>query len=151
MKTLTTLFAVALFSSQAFALSNDFKFVAIDETSATNVCLVAAEQGLEAAQKVAKKAGNYNLYDLQATSCNGVNIKRFARKYKQKGADVTALESTKVIYQFKALDNTQATQVCAIAAQQGIKQARKFAGLEAEYITCNGKSLLSFARKYKNS
>ena len=151
MKTLTALFTFALFSSQASALSSDFKFVGIDKTSATNVCLIAAEEGFNAAQKAAKQAPDYNLYDLEATSCNGVNIKRFARKYKLNTVEVTPVVSTKVIYQFKKLDDSQATQVCAIAAQQGVKQAREVAGIEAEYITCNGKSLTRFARKYKNS
>ena len=151
MKTLTTLFTVALFSSQASALSTDYKFVGIDKTSETNVCVVAAKEGFEAAQKAAKLAPDYNLYDLEATSCNGVNIKRFARKYQQNNIELAPVESTKVIYQFKKLDNTEATQVCAIAAQQGVKQARQVAGLDANLIICNGKSLSRFARQFNNS
>ncbi|NVK24563.1 MAG: hypothetical protein HWE10_06525 [Gammaproteobacteria bacterium] len=148
MKKLVALFAATLFTAQASALSTDYKFVGVDATTATNVCLIAAESGFSAAQKAAKEDQNYDLYDLEATSCNGVNIKRFAKKFQQKAAPV---ESTKVIYKFKALDNTEATQVCAIAAEQGIKQARQVAGSDANLISCNGKSLTRFARQYKNS
>ena len=149
MKKLLTLASATLLSTQTLALSNDVKFVAADTDLATDLCLVAAKDGYFAAKVAVKNSADISINELPTVSCNGLSIKRFAKKFAT--VEVESVDINKVNYQFKAIDDSEATQICYVAAQQGIKQAKELAGSNADAIICNGRSLTSFARKYKNS
>lgn len=144
MKTLSLTFALTLTATQASALSNNVKFLAVDSTHETNLCVIAAEQGLKAARYASKLPAKVFL----STLCNNQKIRSFAKKFEAKEALVA---QSSVEYKFKTIDDSIESQTCAVAAQQGLRAATKLAGLDAKSITCNGKSLRSFAKKYSNS
>lgn len=145
MKKLLTLTAITLFSLQATAASN-IKFVAVDQTLETNLCFIAAEQGFDQAKLAAQSNANFNNAEFEATICNGLKIKRFARKFQQK-----LVKTKSTAYRFELLDNTDATRYCAIAAQKGLEEAVSLGGEDVKNLICNGRYISSFARKYQNS
>lgn len=145
MKKLFTLTAITLFSLQATA-ANNIKFVAVDQTLETNLCFIAAEQGYNQAKLAAQTNANFNNAEFEATICNGLNIKRFARKFQQK-----TVKAKSTAYRFELLDNTDATKYCAIAAQKGLAEAVNLGGEEVKSLICNGRYISSFAKKYQNS
>lgn len=145
MKKLLTLTAITLFSVQAIA-ANNIKFVAVDQTLETNLCFIAAKQGFAQAKLEAQKNADFNNAEFEATICNGLKIKRFAKKFQQK------MNNTKsTAYRFELLDNTEATKYCAIAAQKGLEEAVNLGGEEVKNLICNGRYISYFAKKYQNS
>ena len=152
MKNVFTALLLTLASSQAFATQADFKFVGLDNTDATSVCLNAAKVGYYQAKKIAKTAPNFNEVEFITTKCNGLSIRQFANKYVQ--SQLASNESdnqSPVSYQFKTVDNSEASKICAFAAKEGLRKAISVNGEDAKYITCNGLRIESFARKFKNS
>lgn len=147
MKNLLTALLLTLASTQTFAAPSPFKFVASDNTEATQICLTAAEQGYFETRKIAKSSQKFSEVEFMTTKCNGQSIRQFAKKY----TEVADTTFGTVTYKFETLDNSDATQICAIAAQEGLKQALNVGGQDAKYITCNGIRIQSFARKFKNS
>ncbi len=148
MKNLLTAVLLTLTSSQAFATQADVKFVGVDTTEATNLCLSAAKVGYYKAKKMAKSSVMFNEVEFASTQCNGLPIRQFARKYQM--AESTTTEKV-ISYQFKTVDNTQESQICAVAAKDGLKQALNIGGAQARFIVCNGLRIESFARKFRNS
>lgn len=152
MKNVFTALLLTLASSQAFAAQNDYKFVALDNTDATSVCLTAAKVGYYQAKKIARVAPSFNEVEFITTKCNGLSIRQFANKYAQ--SQLVSSDTNKqnqVAYQFKAVDNSEASQICAFAAKEGFRKAINANGEDTKYITCNGLRIESFARKFKNS
>ncbi|GGA64840.1 hypothetical protein GCM10011369_02770 [Neiella marina] len=91
MKTVTAVAAtVALFAAPTFA-SPSLKFVAANDKVETQVCMTAAQQGIQAADAIAK-ANGMNKYQTRSLICNGRPITAFSRKYQQK-ADTAKAES----------------------------------------------------------
>ena len=53
-------------------------------------------------------------------------------------------------YDFVALDDSAHTNLCVVSAKQGLKAAKKLAGVRFDdSITCNGSTIRAFAAKYK--
>jgi len=150
MKKLLTLALAALFTAQSFA-ATDTKFVALDQTLETNLCVIAAKQGYQAAKDTAAQFENFNKSQFKATVCNGVNIQHFASQFEKAKQEVVATEVEQVVYRFKPVDDTYASRFCAIAAKQGLQQAISLGGRQVKGLICNGKTISSFARKYQNS
>ncbi len=145
MKKLFTLAIATMISSQAVA-TEQTKFVAVDKTLETNLCVVAAQQGYEAAVNTATQFTNFSKAQLKDTLCNGLTLKRFAKKY-QANTTETAL----TVYRFKPIDSSNESRFCAIAAEQGLQAAVNLGGKEVKSYICNGKDIAYFARKYQNS
>lgn len=150
MKNLFTAALLVLASSQTIAAPSEYKFVALDQTDATDVCLSAATVGYYEAKKIAKNAASFNEVEFITTKCNGLSIRQFAKKYSALANTTTEVVNT-VSYEFKTVDNTEESLICAVAAKEGMKKAINLGGLEAKSITCNGLRIESFARKFKNS
>jgi hypothetical protein len=150
MKNLFTAVLLTLASSQTFAAPSEYKFVAVDQTDATGVCLSAATVGYYEAKKIAKNTTLFNEVEFITTKCNGLSIRQFAKKYTAQANTATEVVSA-VSYEFKTVDNSEASQICAVAAKEGMRKAINVGGEEAKYITCNGLRIESFARKFKNS
>ncbi len=70
-------FAVAMISFAQADVSTRYKFVAADDAAASNVCVVAAQEGYAAAKAKAAKEG----LELDTVFCNGRNVEHFARRY----------------------------------------------------------------------
>jgi len=150
MKKLFTAALLTLVSAQTFAASSNYKFVAVDQTDATEICLSAATVGYYEAKKIAKKSPLFNEVEFITTKCNGLSIRQFAKKYTEV-ANVPAEVTNTISYKFKTVDNTEASQICAVAAKEGMREAINVGGIEAKFITCNGLRIESFARKFRNS
>ena len=150
MKNLFTAALLTLASSQVFAAPSDYKFVALDQTDATELCLSAATVGYYETKKIARTSSLFNEVEFITTKCNGMSIRQFAKKYTEI-ANVPEQSVNTVAYEFKAVDNTEASQICTVAAKEGMRKAINLGGVEAKFITCNGLRIESFARKFKNS
>ncbi len=83
----TAIVSLAAIAGSANAdVSTRYKFVAADQAQESNVCVVAAQNGYQAAQNVASKAG----LEVDNLFCNGRNVERFARKYSRVSKVATA-------------------------------------------------------------
>lgn len=133
---ITTALFIASFGSQA-ALSSDVKFVAADTSKDTNVCLVALNEGLAAAEQYIGVRGEAAL---EITSCNGVSVYQFVKKYK-----VEKIKPVKVV-KYVPANSSQASELCVIAKEQGLDAVVKVIGQKAKNIYCNGTSIKNFAR-----
>lgn len=98
MKALITTAVVSfatLFTGLAQAeVSTRYKIVAADQAPESNLCVVAATQGIQTARKQAFQQG-LDLQDTRAIQCNGKDIYRFSRQYRGK-AFTTGVASASV-------------------------------------------------------
>lgn len=142
-----TLFAASLtlaLSSTVVAKPANIKFVAMDQNYETQLCLAAAQEGLEAAENLAASFGiNDKGYKLK-TKCNGESLVYFARKYEKK----EQTSQMKTIFKLVVANEATESKICAFAASQGIKTASEQYGY-INNIICNDKPLTKFARRYK--
>ncbi|MBU2919167.1 hypothetical protein KO505_14565 [Psychrosphaera sp. F3M07] len=150
MKTLFTAALFTLVSTQTFAQNSEYKFVALDNSEATDICLTAATVGYYKAKKIAKSSPLFNEVEFITTKCNGLSIRQFAKKYTEV-ANTTEEVINTVSYEFKPVDNDEASQLCAVAAKEGLREAINIGGRDAKFITCNGLRIETFARKFRNS
>lgn len=144
MKKFALLSAVAVMSFNTAAVSNNYQFVGQDESSATNLCLLAAQQGYASAKQFARIEQRLKSAEFDAIECNGQGIRSFARTYKH---EVNSQEQV-TEYQFKLVDSTEATKSCAYAAQNGLDQAIKRDGHKVVKYSCNGLPIRRFVRRY---
>jgi hypothetical protein len=152
MKNVFTALLLTFVSSQALATQSDYKFVALDETTATDLCVSAATVGYFETKKIARRAAWFNEVEFITTKCNGLSIRQFAKKYTEMANTEVTEEATQTVsYKFKTVDNSEESQICAVAAKDGMKQAINLGGLSAKLITCNGMRIESFARRFSNS
>lgn len=145
------LVAATLLTTNAFALSSDYKFVPLNNNEATNLCVVAAEEGLHAAKKVARQEGIFSDVAFNSTSCNDMSIRRFASQFKIESEVVESEEADSVNYIFRTKDQATASLVCKIAAEQGFDEALKVGGRQASNYVCNGLNIKRFARRYNKA
>lgn len=152
MKKLLLLSATLAFSANTMALSNNVKFVQANNSIATNVCYLAATQGVSAAKKQAKRQAGFSDVEFNSTICNDMSIRRFAAKYAN--AEVTQVEINdkgQVEFVFKAVDQSAATQLCKVAAEEGFEAAVAQGGTAAKAVYCNGEKIARFARRYNKA
>ncbi|QOL25424.1 hypothetical protein LP316_14165 [Thalassotalea sp. LPB0316] len=142
MKKLFALVIVSIASTQAFALSSNVKMVALDDSPATNLCIVAAEQGYQAAKKVAVTQFSDANKELSHMTCNGKTLKRFASEV-QKKALPEQPEVVKV-KKFIPANNDDASNLCITALNQGIESIQDEKVLSDLY--CNGVIVTKFAK-----
>lgn len=150
----TTLLFVASFSSQAFVLNSDIQFVAADTSAETNLCMVAAESGYKAANRV--KSADLSL---ATTKCNGLSIQNFAKQYQPVAttttvAPVTTVTTTTILaktYNFVPANNSEESKLCTVAATEGFRAAIQSTELDANNLYCNGSKIKSFAKRYAKS
>lgn len=140
-----SLAVITFFTAQTFAAS-DTKFIALDKTFETNLCVVAAKHGYQMAKETAEQLTHFNRTQFNSTICNGVTIKRFAKKFR-----VQEMPVEHVVYRFKPTDNSNESRFCAIAAEKGLQAAVNLGGKEVKQFICNGKDITKFARKYQNT
>jgi len=152
MKSLLLTGSLLLLSSQAQAFTKNYKFVGVNESEATTLCLTAASEGLEAAKALAAKSNRYSASEFYTTTCNGENISRFSKKYQKQVSSVEQpVKTAKVEYQFKAVDNNDATLLCTLAAEQGFQFVLQQQGYKAKSIYCNGVQIQRFARRFNKA
>lgn len=136
MKTSLIALSALLVSLNSVATENNYSFVASDESEYSNMCVIAAEQGLDAAKKHAANFDN-------STICNGVSITKFAKKYSAKAQQPARFAAVKIV----AADSNVESQLCAQAAKSGIASLG-LAQWKIRDIYCNGQTISRFARSY---
>ena len=124
------LVAATLLSANVFALSSDFKFVPANDSQPTNLCVIAAQDGIAAAKRVARQAGIFSDIAFNMTECNGQNIRRFAAQFKQTPAELETKteESTQIDYEFKVKNAKK-----FIAKGDKVKFTIRFKGRELQH------------------
>ncbi len=99
MKNVLVALTVFLFVSAAQASTANKKFVSMDNTAASNLCVIAAESGYKAAIEHASQIGEINVKEI---ICNGKSIRRFSKQVEVKeeqtkevlvALEVTSLEA----------------------------------------------------------
>jgi len=140
MKNLLLALSTVLFLSTAQASTSNAKFIAKNSTLETNLCLIAAQDGFNAAKKEAAKSTL-----LHNVKCNGLNIKAFAKMYKstQPVASTSSLNNVLIV----PADHNKYSKLCAKAAKSGIKSIRA----AAKGLKCNGEDVSRFVRSLKNT
>jgi hypothetical protein len=149
MKKLALITAIAAFSFNATAASTNYKFVGQDESSATNLCVVAATQGYTAAKRIGRIEQGLVDVEFDTITCNGQRIRTFAKSFEAVTVSAEQTEPEKE-YQFKLVDSTEATQICALAAEKGLQTAIVRGGQKVTSYSCNGLPIRTFARRYAN-
>ena len=81
---LTATSAQATSAQTTSAETTSFKLVAADNSHTSNLCVIAAEQGLRAAKKEARPLGQaYSEFAIRG-SCNGMSVKNFVKSVQAK-------------------------------------------------------------------
>lgn len=141
---LTTL-AIALTCSVASlqAVAQNVVLKPVDENFETKVCYAAATKGYDAATKMIR-ASHQSVADFNSrVTCNGLTVKRFAKKYAQNDVDEDA-----TVIALVAKDKDIASKACVEALEIGEAAARAKYSLEGERILCNFKEMSQFVRQY---
>ncbi|MFC6438732.1 hypothetical protein [Bowmanella sp. JS7-9] len=128
--------AVVAMLVSASVNASEVRYVPVDESIYSNLCVVAAVQGLQAAQQ---QGGA----EFDATiRCNGKLIADFARKIK-----VAAEPVLPVTYKVIAANDQPESALCVRAVKEGVG-ALQLPREELNNIYCNGRTLPNFARTY---
>ena len=122
--------------------TTSINFKALDQSLETQVCIMAATEGLDAAKKlVRKKDINFGLFN-QSVSCNGKSIKSFAKTYFEEEAQ-QEISAQKVVA-VRAKNSSIESQLCIDAVMLGEEQAREKHGLQGVNVLCNNQPLSVF-------
>ncbi|MBD1389620.1 hypothetical protein IC617_09275 [Neiella sp. HB171785] len=73
--------ALVVIASPAFG-STSMKFVAANQNIESQVCVIAAQQGVEAAKQAGAELG-LSTHDVRNLVCNGRQLTSFSRKYQR--------------------------------------------------------------------
>ena len=141
MKNVVIALAVFLFTSAAQASTTIKKFVSLDDTVASNLCVIAAEDGYKKAVDHAKQYGeNY----IKAMTCNGKGIQRFSKSFEMKEV------SSKEVLVIPA-NNSIESNLCALAVKDGLKSVISSTDIDVSQTICNGQQIAHFVKRYSNS
>ncbi|WP_448211989.1 hypothetical protein [Colwellia sp. MEBiC06753] len=144
-----TLFAAALTIAVSFTANanvNNVKFRALDQSAETQICIAAAQGGIDAAKTAANELGlNFNTVK-RHTVCNNQPISQFAAKFLTETAVEASVKPT--IVKFVAADNAPASQICKEAVVNGLSSVKGLRG-NINDIYCNGEIISRFVRKNK--
>ena len=138
MKNILLALAIILFASTAQASTANKKFVSIDNTVASNLCVIAAKDGYKAAVDHAKISGEK---DLKRMICNGKSIKRFAKSFQVK--EILSKEILVV-----PANNSFESNICAQAVKNGLESVNSD---DINQTICNGQQIVHFVKRYSNS
>ena len=141
MKALTVSAVTMALAMSAAPAAAKIKFVGMDETQTTRLCVTAADQGLNAALKLADSLGIKHL-DAKYTVCNGEKLVHFAGKYQQGSA------RTEPIYKVIAKNDNTASQICADAVSHSLEYAEEKYG-DISNVICNGRKIAYFVKRYQ--
>ncbi|WP_286235105.1 hypothetical protein [Thalassotalea sediminis] len=139
MKKLVLGFSLLLTATAANAISDNAKFVGVDKSLETSLCVTAVTKGFSAAYQEALTVSKTYAQTLHMNSCNGVSIKQFA-------SPAINTVKTKVVKIVPA-DQSAESKLCVLAAQEGYKALLKKHNKALERIVCNGKEIKSFAKQ----
>lgn len=81
-KALTIALLLSSTSAMATTSQSTVKLVAGDLTPASNLCIIAAQEGIKAAKIAARKMLPKAEKVEYSTTCNGMTLNKFAKQYK---------------------------------------------------------------------
>lgn len=143
MKTVLVAVLTLAVSFGVSAKISNVEFRAIDKAVDTQVCIAAAQGGMEAAKATAKALGvNFSVIK-RHTVCNDQSIRSFAAKFNKQEAQPQPKKT--VAYKFVVADSAPASLICKDAVMNGLKDAATRHNLKDVY--CNGELINRFVRK----
>ena len=137
----TTVALVTVFAPSAQAV----EFVNKDNSAYGQLCITA----VESREALAKEADLQKLtnFEIREIRCNDMSIESFARKYR---AVVTT--ETAQAFDFENTNQANESELCIAAATSNAAfnetKTRLFANTHVSNVSCNGKPLASFAKRY---
>ncbi|OUL58071.1 hypothetical protein [Pseudoalteromonas ulvae] len=140
-KSLITVSAL-LVSTQVVA-SNQHDFIAMNESVDTQICIVAAKQGFNAARDFASENGQYISRYNPNFYCNGQRINEFSANFTRVASQ--AQSEVKQVSLFAA-DEKHESNICVAAAKEGLAVVKS--KTDAKQIKCNGESITRFVKRY---
>ena len=143
MKNLLVVFSLVLFTSTASASSSNVKFVSLDNTAESKICVFAAENGYRAAKKQVEKM--HNIYAFNIT-CNGQSMRSFSNTFNSQPE-----KAVKKSVLVKPANNSLESKICAKAVQTGIESVAKSTKYDVNEMVCNGLSISKFVERYSNT
>lgn len=146
MKNLLVILSLVLSANAANASNSNVKFVGVDNTTETNLCVMAAKNGYKAAVKEIKKTKDIIAL---GTTCNGQSIRSFSETYQLKPVSIESNVDKTVI--IKPANESIESQVCAQAVKTGIKSVATTVNFDVRKMVCNGQNISRFVKRYNNS
>ena len=144
MKSVAIALTVFLFTSAAQASTAIQKFVAVDNSAASNLCVIAAKDGFKAAVDHAIQQGEKNI---QVMVCNGKSIQRFSKSFQ--AATTSDYVISKEILVVPA-NNSFESNLCANAVKNGLKAVSLNTDIDVSQTICNGQQIAHFVKRYSN-
>jgi hypothetical protein len=140
---------MAATSVQATNSADKYTFVASDATAETQVCMVAAAQGVAAASEKATELKIDFRNFKNHTKCNGKTVRQFVKSFNKETLTAETMVTAQVV-ELTAKDGSLESRICVQAAKEGISSARKEHGNnKVNSITCNIESISRFISKLK--
>ncbi|GAA0817018.1 hypothetical protein KO495_03265 [Colwellia sp. D2M02] len=137
MKNLVAALSVVLFTGAAQASTSSVKFVSVDNSIESQICVVAAKSGYNAAVSYASQSGQKNMV---AMKCNGKSIQQFSKAYQAPKA------ATKIVV--VPANANSASKVCAQAVATGIDSVANTTNFDVKQMRCNGQTISQFVKQY---
>ncbi len=128
-------------------MAKNVVFKPADENVETQICYLAASEGLKSAKSFMRKQSISFGGFTRAVSCNGLSLSRFADKYQKIASGEAKLKTDATIV---LVANNSESMVCIDALTIGEKQAREKHKAGNSGILCNDKNIKSFMRQYKS-
>jgi hypothetical protein len=148
LSTLTITATLTLACASSFA--NEVVFRATDNNLATQTCIIAATDGLEAVRTlVESKDLDYQLYK-NSVSCNDMSLRNFAKSFaKQDVIDASSQNKETEVVKLVASTPNKESQLCLDAVMIGESRARARHNIDGPVI-CNDQYISSFVRNFRN-
>jgi hypothetical protein len=143
MKSLLVVLSLVLFTSTASASSSNVKFVSLDNSAESKICIVAAENGYRAAKKQVDKMSNVYAFNI---TCNGQSMRSFSETFK---SPVEKAVQKSVLV--KPANNAIESQICVQAVQKGLESVVNTTTYNVKEMVCNGLSITEFVKRYSNT
>ena len=143
MKNLLVVLSLVLFTSTVSASNSNVKFVSLDNTAESKLCVFAAENGYRAARKQIGKMNNVSVYSI---TCNGQSMRSFSNTFKPQ--PIKTIEKSVVI---KPANKSLESKVCAQAVKTGIESVVNSTNYDVNEMVCNGLSIRRFVKLYSNT
>lgn len=148
---LSTLSITAVLSlACASTFASEVVFKAANNNIATQACVLAATQGMDAAKELVESNDiNFNLFRT-TVSCNQMSLTTFAKAYaKQNIVDASEENEASNVVKLVAKTQNAESQLCLDAVFMGIDKARAKHKINGSVI-CNDQELSRFVRTFKN-
>ncbi|MFY8275123.1 hypothetical protein AAEU32_13440 [Pseudoalteromonas sp. SSDWG2] len=118
------------------------QYFAKNDTVESQLCAVAANQGLVAAKEQGAKHGIRITRIASSLYCNGQDIRDIAKK-----VEVVAPAKKAPALNLYAKNNESATKLCIEAAEKGLA-TMEFKGKRINGLTCNGQPVEKFVEQF---